>query len=61
MALDVTVLAQAIKDIRNIDHTSGEKTNDELAELLAQAIVDQIKLGDVVIAGGSSSGSYKVT
>lgn len=61
MALNVTALAQAIKGIRDIDHSSGEITNDELAERLAQAIVDQIKLGDVIITGGSSSGSYKVT
>lgn len=61
MALDVAGLVQAIKDIRNIDVDSGEINNDQFAQALADAIDDFVKSGDVVIAGGSSSGTYKVT
>ena len=61
MALDKAILTEAIKAIRNVDVSSGEKANDEMAEILATAIDDFIKSGDVVIASGSSSGSYKVT
>lgn len=61
MALDKAILTEAIKAIRNVDVSNGEKANDEMAEILATAIDDFIKSGDVVIASGSSSGSYKVT
>lgn len=61
MALDKAILTEAIKAIRNVDVSNGEKANDEMAEILATAIDDFIKSGDVVISGGSSSGSYKVT
>lgn len=61
MALDKAILTEAIKAIRNVDVSSGEKANDEMAEILATAIDDFIKSGDVVVAGGSSAGIYKVT
>lgn len=61
MALDVNILTEAIKAIRNVDVSQGEKANDEMAQILAEAIEDFVKSGDVVIASGSSAGSYKVT
>lgn len=61
MALDVNILTEAIKAIRNVDVSQGEKANDEMAQMLAEAIEDFVKSGDVVIASGSSAGSYKVT
>ena len=61
MALDKAALVQAIKDFRNIDTQSQPLSNDLLAEALADAIETYVKSGDVVISGGSSSGSYKVT
>lgn len=61
MALDNVGLLQAIKDLRNIDISSGDKENDELAEALVDAIETYVKSGDVVVSGGSSSGTYKVT
>ncbi len=61
MALDVDVLAQDIADIKNIVHSGGGIDNTELSQLLAKAIIKQIKLGDVIVAGGSSAGTYKVT
>lgn len=61
MALDKSSLEQAIKDLRNIDVNSGEITNDQLAALLATAIDDFVKSGDVIVSSGSSAGTYKVT
>lgn len=61
MALDVIILTNAIKAIRNVDVSQGEKANDEMAQILAEAIEDFVKSGDVVINSGSSSGTYKVT
>ena len=61
MALDRAGLVQAIKDLRNIEINTGDKENDELSEVLATAIETYVKSGDVVVATGSSSGSYKVT
>lgn len=61
MALNKAILTEAIKAIRNVDVSNGEKANDEMAEILATAIDDFIKSGDVVISSGSSAGEYKVT
>ncbi|APC44452.1 hypothetical protein [Pseudoalteromonas phage PH357] len=61
MALDVNILTEAIKAIRNVDVSQGEKANDEMAQILAEAIEAFVKSGDVVIASGSSAGTYKVT
>ena len=61
MALDVNILTEAIKAIRNVDVSQGEKANDEMAQILAEAIEDFVKSGDVVIASGSSAGTHKVT
>ena len=61
MALDTAALLQAIKDIRNIDIDSGEIENDQIAQRLVDAIENFVKSGDVIISGGSSSGTYKVT
>lgn len=61
MALDVNILTEAIKAIRNVDVSQGEKANDEMAQMLAEAIEDFVKSGDVVITSGSSAGTHKVT
>lgn len=61
MALDKVGLAQAIKNIRDLDFSSGAIENDLLAEAIAEAIDVYVKSGDVLIAGGSSAGTYKVT
>lgn len=61
MSLDTAALLQAIKDVRNIDIASGGIENDEVAQRLADAIETFVKSGDVIVLGGSSSGTYKVT
>tara|TARA_R110000851_G_scaffold119532_2_gene247382 strand:+ start:1561 stop:1746 length:186 start_codon:yes stop_codon:yes gene_type:complete len=61
MALDKVTLVQAIKDLRNIDTSNGGIENDDLANALADAIEVFVMSGDVVVATGSSSGTYKVT
>tara|TARA_R110000851_G_scaffold326465_1_gene495155 strand:- start:97 stop:282 length:186 start_codon:yes stop_codon:yes gene_type:complete len=61
MALDKTSLVAALKAIRNIDVDSGEIDNDQVMQAFADAIDTFVKSGDVIIAGGSSSGTYGVT
>lgn len=60
MALDVNLLADAIKAIRNVDVSQGDKANDEMAQILAEAIDSFVKSGDVIVSSGSSAGTYKV-
>lgn len=61
MALDKAGLVSALKAIRNIDISGGDLENDEVMQAFADAIDIFVKSGDVVVAGGSSAGSYKVT
>lgn len=61
MALDKATLIEDIKAIRDIDISDGEKANDEMVQVLADAIEKYVKSGDVLVSGGSSSGTYKVT
>jgi len=63
MALNATALKNAIKSaIDSIDAENGEISNDALLEATASAIIDHIKNnGQVIIAGGSSSGTYSIT
>lgn len=63
MSLDKTTLVQAIKALRDIEVQDGAGTSehDQAANVLADAIEVFVKSGDVVIAVGSSSGTYKVT
>ena len=61
MALDTAALLLAIKALRDIDVDNGEIDNDQMAQALTDAIDDFVKSGDVLIGGGSSAGSYKVT
>jgi glycerol kinase len=61
MALDKSGLVVALKAIRNIDISGGDLENDEVMQAFADAIDIFVKSGDVVVSGGSSAGSYKVT
>lgn len=62
MALVKQTLIDDLKALINaIDVNSGEITNDDVIVALATAIDTYIKTGDVIVAGGSSSGTYKVT
>ncbi len=55
-------LAAAIKSAVNaIDVNSGEKSNDEIINALATAIVDHLKNNaKAVVASGSSSGQWPI-
>jgi hypothetical protein len=59
MALVKETLATAIKALTSIDATDSD-SHDQMADALATAIDNYIKSGDVVVASGSSAGSYKV-
>lgn len=61
MALDKASLVVALKAISNIDVNSGEIDNDAVMQAFADAIDTFVKSGDVIVSGGSSSGTYKVT
>lgn len=63
MALDATRLKNAIKGaVDTIDVTTGEITNDAVLTAVAQAIIDEITgNAQVVVASGSSAGTYSVT
>lgn len=63
MALNASTLKGLIKSkVDAVDFENGEISNDAVLLALAEAIVDHIKAdAAVVIAGGSSAGSYKVT
>lgn len=63
MALNATALKGAIKAaIDGIDVDSGEITNDDVIQALATGIIDHITSNaQVVVAGGSSAGTYSVT
>ena len=61
MALDKAALIIAIQDIKNIDYSSGAIENDLLAAALADAIEAYVESGEVIVATGSSAGTYKVT
>lgn len=63
MALSASTLANLIKQqVDAIDFESGEITNDQVTQAVAQAIVEHITSdAEVVISGGSSSGTYQVT
>ncbi len=63
MALNATTLKNLIKSsVDSIDVDNGEITNDQVIEALANAIVTHItSSGQVIIAGGSSSGVYSIT
>lgn len=62
MALNATALKNAIKSaIDSIDAENGAISNDELLEATASAIIEHITTnGQVIIAGGSSSGVYSI-
>ena len=59
MALADAALLQAILDFSNLD-PSGDQDNTQVAQALATAIQNYVKTGTVIIAGGSSSGTYPV-
>lgn len=63
MPLDASRLASAIKSsIDSIDIESGEVSNEDITQAIAAAIITEITSNaTVVIAGGSSAGSYPVT
>ena len=62
MALNATDLKNAIKAaIDNIDAENGAISNDALLEATSSAIIDHIKdNAEVIVTGGSSSGTYSV-
>lgn len=63
MPLDASRLASAIKSsVDAIDIESGEVSNEDITQAIAAAIITEITSNaTVVIAGGSSAGSYPVT
>jgi len=63
MALNASTLKGLIKSkVDAINDDNGGISNDAVLQALADAIVEHIKPdAAVVIAGGSSAGSYKVT
>jgi len=63
MALNASTLKGLIKSkVDAINDDNGGISNDAVLQALADAIVEHIKAdAAVVIAGGSSAGSYKVT
>jgi len=62
MALNASTLKGLIKSkVDAINDDNGGISNDAVLQALADAIVEHIKAdAAVVIAGGSSAGSYKV-
>lgn len=60
MALNKQQLIDDLAAIEDIDVSDGEKATLELREKLADAIEAYVKSGDILVSGGSSSGSYKV-
>lgn len=63
MALSASTLKGLMKSaIDSIDVENGEVTNDQALEALASAIVNHLTSdARVIVTGGSSSGSYKIT
>lgn len=63
MALDANRLASAIRSaVNSIDVNNGEITNEDVITALASAIINEITSnGQVVVTGGSSSGTYPIT
>lgn len=63
MALSASTLKGLMKSaIDAIDVENGEVTNDQALEALASAIVNHLKSdAQVIVSGGSSAGSYKIT
>ena len=62
MALNASSLKSAMKSaVDAIDVNNGEVANDQALQALATAIVDEIQANaQVIIAGGSSAGTYSV-
>ena len=61
MALDKQKLINDLAAIEDIDVSQGETSTEQLRQIIASAIEAYVKSGDVVVSGGSSSGTYKVT
>lgn len=60
MALDKQKLINDLAAIENIDISQGETSTEQLRDVIANAIEAYVKSGDVIVSGGSSSGTYKV-
>jgi hypothetical protein len=64
MAMDAATLASSMKskmDAVAASYKNGEKDNFDALETLAEAIIEHIQTNaQVIIAGGSSSGTYPV-
>ncbi len=63
MALDSSRLANAIKSaVDAIDVNNGKVDNTQAIEAIANAIVNEITANaEVIVSGGSSAGTYKVS
>lgn len=62
MALSAATLKSLMKTkVDDITRDAGSITNDDALQALADAIIEHIKAdAQVVVTGGSSSGTYKV-
>lgn len=62
MALNASTLKSLMKSsIDSINVENGEVTNDQVLQALADAIINHITSdAQVLVTGGSSSGTYKV-
>lgn len=63
MALNANTLKGLIKSkVDAINDDNGGISNDAVLQALADAIVEHIKASaDVIVTGGSSAGTYKVS
>lgn len=52
------LLQQAFSAVNTVEDSDKLK---DICDAMASAIVEEVKAGDVIIPGGSSAGTYKVT